>query len=151
MGGSVDASADKVPTQIGYNSYGEVENWGFHASDGDFILKEFYLYLDPYTTYEHDSRLSHEKAVKFYIDFMRCLYQHLEGFFSQSVSEWETRNVEYLFSIPTTWKDPRSTEDLKQWLTEAEFANRHNRRVSIPHTAAEAAAIYATTLPFEVI
>lgn len=146
-------TADKVPTQVAYDEHERLIAWGFHCN---FIVqeiqleREFKLYLDPDFPDSYEDRPSHANAVRYYKDYMRSLHGHLESYFRERVPDWEDRNVEFLFSIPTTWKSPRLTAKMENWLEEAGFANSHKRRVKVSQTEAEAAAVYVAKQDYKV-
>lgn len=138
--------SNKVATQVGYDVHERLSNWGFLCvADGNPITleKEFKLYIDPMFRDDNPTRPSHAEAMKYYRDYMTSLHTYIEQFFSQSIASWHQKNVEYLFSIPTTWKNPTITANLEATLTAAGFANGHNRRVTIYLTEAESAAVNA--------
>lgn len=76
---------------------------------------------------------------------MRNLHDYLEWILPKRVWNFTRRQVEYTFSIPTTWKDPRLSARLKDWLWDAGFVDTVNRRVVFSQTEAEAAAVHAAT------
>ena len=138
---------NKVITQVGYDEQNILVNWGFvSGADGALVTieKEFKLYIDSAFPANNDpTRPSHAEAIRFYTDYMSSLCRYVESFFESSVSSWRQRNVEYLFSIPTTWKNPTLTANLKTILAAAGFSNGYNRRLEIYLTEAEAAAVNA--------
>lgn len=138
--------SNKVITHVGYDEHERLCNWGFlSGADGKRITleKEFKLYIDPMFWDDNPHRPAHPEAMKFYKDYMTSLHNYIEQFFSQSIVSWHQKNVEYLFSIPTTWKNPNITANLEATLAAAGFANGHNRRVNIYLTEAESAAVNA--------
>jgi len=145
--------ASKVATQVAYDGNGRLQSWGFKC-DWDrvptSVEKEFKLYLDPMFPDTYPNRPSHEEAVTWYKDYMKFLYDYLDSLFLRTIPDWAQRNVEFLFSVPTTWTSPRLTEQLKSWLSAAGFSNIYNRRIKISQTEAEAAAVYAAKQSFKV-
>lgn len=135
---------NKFPSRVAYNGQDQIVDWGRCNSSKDIhsLEREFKLYLDASFSPEGSDNLSHRMAVKFYIDYMTKLNKHIDETLGQRFALWEKRNVEYRLSIPTTWKDPRLTNQLKVWLAEAGFINTPARRVIFSQSEAEAAAIY---------
>ena len=145
--------ASKVTTQVAYDGNGGFVSWGFKCNWDNVpttIEKEFKLYLDPVFPDTYPNRPSHDQAVKWYKDYMRSLHDYLDSFFQRSIPDWAQRNVEFLFSIPTTWTSPQLTAQLEAWLTAAGYSNGYNRRIKISQTEAEAAAVYAAKQSFRV-
>jgi len=136
---------NKYPSRVGYNDIDRPVDWGEcnNVRVPMRIAREFKLYLDPSFRDDFDGSPTHAEAVTYYQDYMKEIYRYIEDFFSRTVRNWHQRNVEYRFSIPTTWKSPRLTDQLKDWLAAAGFVNSHNRRVLVSQTEAEAAAVYA--------
>src|SRR5262249_15790077 len=98
----------------------------------------------------YPDRPSREEAIRYFEDFMRGIYTHIQEHFTATVSDWPTRKVEYLFSIPTTWKNPGLTDELKRWLKNPGFGTQSQHKVEIAQTEAEAAAVYAAKQHFKV-
>ncbi|RMJ28221.1 hypothetical protein PHISP_00924 [Aspergillus sp. HF37] len=63
--------------------------------------------------------------------------------FNASIPQFARRKVEFLFSVPATWKDVRMVEETRRLLEDAVNASSPNHRVFIGLTEAEAAAVYA--------
>lgn len=144
---------NKVATQVGYDGRGKLVNWGFlSGADGQEITleSEFKMYIDPALPDSNPTRPSHSEALKYYEDYMRSLHQYIETFFSSSFPGWQQRNVEFVFSIPTTWRSPGITATLQHTLAEVGFGNRSNRKLNIHLTEAEAAAANAAKQSFRV-
>lgn len=58
---------------------------------------------------------------------------------------FSSKKVEYVFSVPTTWKDPALIAAMEQLIKTAGFGqNAAKEKASIYLTEAEAAAVYAT-------
>ncbi|KAK5072461.1 hypothetical protein LTR64_005068 [Lithohypha guttulata] len=144
---------NKVTTAVGYDGNNVLVNWGFvTGADGTAVTpeREFKLYIDPSFPDDHPTRPSHAEAIQFYTDYMTSLRQYIEVFFANTMSDFHQRNVEYLFSIPTTWKNPMITANLGRILSLAGFSNGYNRRLEIYLTEAEAAAVNAAKQTFRV-
>jgi hypothetical protein len=75
---------------------------------------------------------------------MSFLYAHVDKFFRNTHPQWDSEKVEFLFSIPTTWKNPNQSAEIERLVNEAGFGGDASlRRVKIAQTEAEAAAVYA--------
>ncbi|PWY96746.1 hypothetical protein BO94DRAFT_453098 [Aspergillus sclerotioniger CBS 115572] len=140
--------ANKVPSQIRYVAGSEiVKSWGFLcenclANDGDNgdIKEYFKLNLDPDFFDSRPDSPSREEAVGWFRDYIRCVYEYTLSHFAVSFPRFSSRQVEFVFSIPTTWKDPRMVAQLKESIE----LQSPNHRAIIGLTEAEAAAVYAS-------
>lgn len=75
---------------------------------------------------------------------MGFVYAHVDKFFRNTHPQWDSEKVEFLFSIPTTWKNPSQSAEIERLINEAGFGGDLSlRRVKIAQTEAEAAAVYA--------
>lgn len=135
----------KHPSRVGRDRSGRAVDWGTCNSSREVAVqeKEFKLYLDRLFLDAADSGLSHSKAVKNYVYYMGELFRHINATLMTRIPRWQERKVEYRLSIPTTWKNPQFTAQLKSWLGEAGWTTTTNRRVIFSLTEAEAAAVYA--------
>lgn len=143
--------ANKVATQVSYDESDRLTAWGLQCGFEEIattIEREFKLYLDPGFRDAFAGLPEHHNAVRWYKDYMTSLHDHLDAFFSRTVPDWTQRDVEYLFSTPTTWTSPHLNPMLHSWLVEAGFVNYDNRRLRIAQTEAEAAAVYAAKSSF---
>lgn len=147
--------ADKVPTKVGYNEHDVLRCWGLqcalNTTEKLNIEEEFKLYLDPNWEDNYPGRPDHEQAVQYYKDYMRSLHDYLDKFFDRSFPNWSQKKVEYLFSIPTTWRSPQLIAQLKLWLDDAGFVDNENQRINVSLTEAEAAAVCATRQSYQVL
>lgn len=137
---------NKYPSRVGYNREGQAIDWGTCSLSREKLIpeKEFKLFLDPSFCEGPEDGLTHENAVKHYINYMTKLNGYINDILMQRLPRWNEREVEYRFSTPTTWKSPWLTNQLKKWLAEAGFINTSKRRVVFSQTEAEAAAVYVT-------
>lgn len=136
---------DKITTAVGYDANANLVNWGFlTGKDGKEVQFEdqFKLYIDPAFPDDQPNRPTHQQALRFYSDYMTSLYRYIESFFDGSMINFHERSVEFLFSIPTTWKNPTITANLERILSAAGFQG-HNKRLKVYLTEAEAAAVNA--------
>lgn len=120
-------------------------DWGTCKSARNVYVeeKEFKLFLNPLYPDAAQGGFEHDKAVKNYIYYMGELFRHINGILATRLPRWHERNVEYRLSIPTTWKNPQLTAQLRSWLGEAGWTSTTNRKVTFSRTEAEAAAVYA--------
>ncbi|OQE33069.1 hypothetical protein PENFLA_c001G07118 [Penicillium flavigenum] len=139
--------SNKVPTCIEYDiQSGSVKNWGFKCDqeDGNVDIKEFFkLHLAPQYYDDFPGSPSRQDAQRWFQDYIQCIYRHVISHFSATIPQFSSRKVEFLFSVPTTWKDVRMVEETRRLLERAINANTPNHRVSVGLTEAEAAAVYA--------
>jgi hypothetical protein len=65
-------------------------------------------------------------------------------------NRWEDANIEFIFSVPTTWKTVPTVERFRSIIQRAGFGNHPNHRADIGLTEAEAAAVH-TALKFPLL
>ncbi|KAI1611880.1 hypothetical protein EDD37DRAFT_651436 [Exophiala viscosa] len=135
---------NKTPSRLAYDrGTKHVRSWGLSVDivDPSIEIKEYFkLNLDP--EYGDFQELSHRDARRFYLDYMRCVHDHLAGFFEQRFAGWATMRVEWNFSVPTTWKHAGMIRDLLSMIRQAGFGTdgkQHTCEVTL--TEAEAAAV----------
>ncbi|KKK15548.1 hypothetical protein ARAM_004684 [Aspergillus rambellii] len=139
--------ANKVPSQLRYRSDSvSVKSWGFQceSDDGDGdqgdIKEYFKLNLDPAFKDHRLDGPTRKEAMQWFRDYIRCVYDYTVSYFARSFPRFGSRKVEFVFSIPTTWKDPRMVAELRELI---QF-DSPNHRATIGLTEAEAAAVYAS-------
>ena len=145
----INELANKVPTILQYMpDLSNVRGWGFLCDEdsGDPGLVElFKLHLDP--SFRQDPRPDRpttQQARQYYLDYLRNIHDHIAIVFSNAIPGWKTQKVDFIFSVPTTWKDPSMIAEIKQLLRRAGFENQgSDHRANIGLTEAEAAAVYA--------
>ncbi|KAJ5734832.1 hypothetical protein N7533_013235 [Penicillium manginii] len=139
--------ANKVPTCIQYEEgTDKVKNWGFgcdHEEDAADIQEFFKLHLAPNYRGNYPGEPSRQDAQRWFTDYIQCIYQHVVSHFNATIPQFSSRQVEFLFSVPTTWKDVRMVEETRALLKRAVSAETQAHHVSIGLTEAEAAAVYA--------
>ncbi|KAI9738416.1 MAG: hypothetical protein M1834_008919 [Cirrosporium novae-zelandiae] len=144
-------TVNKVPTAIAY--YGNSRNiktWGFLCEpiqdDEEFDIKElFKLHLDPQYRDEDAGHMSTKDARRAFEDYISCIHSHIEKFFDDRFSEWRYQVVEFIFSVPTTWKSAGMMNDLEDIIERAGFGGDGDmHRFNIGLTEAEAAAVYVS-------
>jgi hypothetical protein len=108
----------------------------------------FKLYLDP----QYDDPLgiapSIHQAQQWFRDHMQSLHTFLEKYFEETVPRFDLKRIEYVFSMPATWKDPALIAAMERLIIAAGygqtgFDQRIMERRGIHLTEAEAAAAYA--------
>ncbi|THW42135.1 hypothetical protein D6D21_06013 [Aureobasidium pullulans] len=148
---------NKVDTVLAYKPEGgKPVSWGFlvdHNRD-DLILQElFKLWLDPGYREEPDSQesgITIQEARASFVDYMRCLYEAILAHFDDNYPRWRTRQVEFLFSVPTTWETPITIANTEGLLREAGFGSEPGHVAKISLTEAEAAAVYVSKQSYQV-
>ncbi|KAI4241365.1 MAG: hypothetical protein LQ352_007465 [Teloschistes flavicans] len=151
--GKEDKTENKVPTSLIYHD-DKLQSWGFLCDDPDQPdhpdpkrKQYFKLWLDRNhlrTVYpESDAGVSHEDVQRWFTDFLKKLYKYIKEIFLNGpyAEQWKGR-VDFVFSVPTTWKSRNVVSTFKECIQKAGFKNRKNHTVSIGLTEAEAAAIY---------
>ncbi|KAL4982809.1 hypothetical protein BDW68DRAFT_194927 [Aspergillus falconensis] len=140
--------ANKVPTSLVYNQDEQtLKDWGFGCSTEDPTLeiKEFFkLHL---TQNESDKtglgmHITQQDARRWFQDYISCIYQYVVAHFRGSIPGFENMRVEFMFSVPTTWKDVRVIEEIRALVDKA-VRRTPNHWARITLTEAEAAAVYA--------
>ncbi|KAL4802510.1 hypothetical protein BDV18DRAFT_146855 [Aspergillus unguis] len=154
--------ANKVPTSILYNADGtEIREWGFGCEppasgtgqDGQAEeedtgeVKEFFKLHLAQQGDMHIDRLdmggvTQVEARKWFLDYIGCIYDHVLDHFTGSIPGFERMRVEFVFSVPTTWKDVRMVEEIRVLVNRVMDGNSNHWAV-IGLTEAEAAAVYA--------
>lgn len=154
-GKMINEIANKVPTLIEYSPNGrDVKTWGFlcDLENETADIKDFFkLHLEPTYKDERPDAPKLEDACRYFQDYLRCLHDHIEDYFSNSFPRWKTQKTAFIFSVPTTWKNPSMIADVENLIKGAGFgADGLDHRVEIGLTEAEAAAVYASKHRFEV-
>lgn len=139
------ALANKVPTAVAYDPRSIPDStWGFCCENEPtaHIEDMFKPWLDPDYRDNNPSAPTHQQASRWFADYMRHLHGYLQTFFSSSFPRWDTRRVEFLFSVPTTWRSPAMIARLERLIREAGFGQQENHSARISLTEAEAAAVW---------
>jgi hypothetical protein len=144
--GKPSQNINKVDTMVAYHAgQDQAVAWGFlvnkDLSDELVVQSLFKLFLDP--THDSQSRRKPDvrEARKWFVDYMRCLFHAVVQHFDDSYARWRTRRVEFLFSVPTTWKNPAMIAEIESLIKQAGFGSDRNHSVKISLTEAEAAAV----------
>jgi len=159
--GRSQANENKVPTILLYpKGHENPSAWGFkaesqshHTQDHSIVREWFKTLLDSeYLSRElqrrPDDQYSHEHVQQWFVDYFTFLYEHIKTKLVGEVPgmEWGLANVEFMFSVPTTWS-PGTVEQFKVILAQAGFGGPGNARhsVTISLTEPEASAVYTST------
>lgn len=143
---------NKVTTSVAYDRNGKPVSWGFLVNEEDpnlDVQQYFKLYLDPAHEDEFRNAPHLEDARRWYVDYLRCIYYAICEHFDKSYPRWRGKPIEFLFSVPTTWKNPGMIGELEGLIRHAGFGERPEQRVTISLTEAEAAAVYASKQQYE--
>jgi hypothetical protein len=142
--------ADKVDSRIAYNSTGQIISWGFMADTCELgenhqCEELFKLYLDPDFNDPNKGAPSVHEARKWFTDYLSCLRQSIDRHLRDTIPRYDSKHVEFLFSVPTTWKNPAMIAEIRDLIHKAGFGGNHSRHtVDVTLTEAEAAAVYAS-------
>lgn len=136
-----------MPTCIEYEEGSNiVKSWGFKCDQENkgLNIKEFFkLHLAAQYHDDYPGSPSRWDAQRWFRDYIQCIYHHVVSHFATTVPDFAAREVEFLFSVPTTWKDVRMVEETRRLLERSIDFRNQRHHVSIGLTEAEAAAVYA--------
>ena len=154
-GKMINELANKVPTMLQYNEgTGAVKSWGFlcDLDDEDVdTLACFKLHLDPAYRDLRPEAPKLAQARQWYQDYLRCIHDHIAEIFDNSFPCWRKQRTEFVFSVPTTWKNPGMIAQTQMLIQRAGYgSDGADHQASIGLTEAEAAAVYASKQQFEV-
>ncbi|KAL4870409.1 hypothetical protein BDV12DRAFT_207712 [Aspergillus spectabilis] len=140
--------ANKVPTSLVYGPDGKtLKDWGFgcDTEDNTSEIKEFFkLHLAPHNESDGTgASITKQEARHWFQDYIYCIYKHVVKHFDDSIPGFEKMRVEFIFSVPTTWKDVRMIEEIRRLIDKAIQKGAPNHWACIGLTEAEAAAVYA--------
>lgn len=120
-----------------------VKEWGFgcdSADDGADIKEFFKLHLAVQS--ESDGLgISKHEARRWFKDYIASIYSHVVTHFGNTIPGFDRMRVEFIFSVPTTWKDVRMIEEIRALINAAIGGPYHWACIGL--TEAEAAAVYA--------
>jgi len=132
---------------------GKLISWGFGCDLQDpnlDVFEHFKLYLDP--DYRDDyADISSEDAQRYFYDFLFMVHDHVARHFQIRIPNWRKINVEWVFSVPTTWRDAGFIHSLENLIKSAGFGADgplHSCRITL--TEAEAAGISVASQYLEV-
>lgn len=136
---------NKVETSVAYNRRtGAPETWGFlidHESHDLEVQDLFKLYLDYSHQDEFRGRATVEVARGWFKDYLCFLYSAIARTFDDILPRWRSKSVEFVFSVPTTWKDPGMVAEIEGIIRAAGFCEQSNFRARVTLTEAEAVAV----------
>ncbi|KAI9704654.1 MAG: hypothetical protein M1820_005402 [Bogoriella megaspora] len=161
--GRAQACENKVPTVLVYpHGSSKASSWGFlseskieqnpeHGSTKEW----FKTLLDPEILQQQrernllDSPTSLEQVEAWFRDYLTFLYDHIKFKLSSELASltWEDAVIEFIFSVPTTWKPHPTVEGFRSLIGQAGFGGPlgSNHSVTIGLTEAEAAAVHTST------
>ncbi|CAN9345166.1 unnamed protein product [Alternaria alternata] len=162
--GRTQANENKVPTLLVYpQDSATPSSWGFlaetaqEASGAGYESREWFKIMLDEDLLEQMRRKSSEpnkvphihEVEKWYTDYFRYLYRTIEARLrGELASRWEDANIEFIFSVPTTWKPIPTVERFRKTISAAGFGSCANHTASIGLTEAEAAAVHtARSMP----
>ena len=154
-GKMISEIVNKVATQVSYDpNTKSLNGWGFlcdHSFGKSDVKEWFKLELDPEHNSSNPERNDIHEVRQWFRDYMRCLHAFLVDTLSNAFPRFKSQKVEFLFSVPTTWKSPHMIIEVRRLLTEAGFGqDGDNHSVDIPLTESEAAAVYAAKQRYNV-
>ncbi|KAH8678627.1 hypothetical protein BGZ60DRAFT_555189 [Tricladium varicosporioides] len=153
--GRANAVENKVPTVLVYpKGSTEASSWGFLAEKPTEQMSEDKDCKEWFKTYLDESRLqaaqrgncpfsSIQEIERLYCDFFKFLYQTIQQKLQGEIaSRWEDARIEFIFSVPTTWKPVPTVERFRSTIERAGFGRFPNHEATIGLTEAEAAAVH---------
>jgi hypothetical protein len=157
----MQANENKVPTVVVYpNTSTEPSSWGFlsetiaESTAQDKEYKEWFkTCLDPAKLLQKQQEdpdgapRSLIEVEKWYEDYLKKMYEYLAFKLGSELSgtDWATANIEFIFSVPTTWPVIPTVENFRRIVERSGFGTYPGHSVSIGLTEAEAAAVHVST------
>ena len=146
----------KAPTLVGYahGNYTTPKACGFEVDieDESLDVREFFkLDLDPRFGHGLPDRYPMHEVNKWFQDYMAFVYRSLTNALSNEQPRWKACKIDFMFSVPTTWKNPAMIVQIEQLVRQAGFGkDGEYHKVEITLTEAEAAAVYAAKHQYQV-
>lgn len=144
---------NKVDTVVSYDVESRaLASWGFLCSYQDDRYEQnelFKLYLDRNYNDPTGSGPTLDEARTWFRDYLSCLRKYILQHLEQSMTRVASKRIEYLFSIPTTWRDPGQLASIETLIRQAGYGQLNKERASIYLTEAEAAAVYTARQSME--
>ncbi|KAI1393154.1 uncharacterized protein F4822DRAFT_383686 [Hypoxylon trugodes] len=154
--GSSTKNEQKVPTCLIYNEGDGLSSWGYLCEDDEPLERKkhefFKIFLDEQTL--NDARrqgidrapASVRDAQKLISDYMREVYAHVKSTVELHTGighvGWQELAVEFIFSVPTTWKSQEIINAFKECIKNAGFGVEGQRHIAtVELTESEAAAV----------
>lgn len=155
------ANEDKVPTVLTYpRGSKQPSSWGFGSEnqtekdDEEKDYREWFkTYLDPGELQRAQSQdpenapRSQEDVDKWYEDYLRLLYQHVEHKLGSELPNhkpWACAKVEFIFSLPTTWQPYPTVEKFRTIIERAGYGQHPTHSIDLGLTEPEAAAVHTS-------
>lgn len=158
----------KVHTCLVYGKDEKLSSWGFLCEDDDepdLQRKEFFkIFLDKMNLLEAQVKglqgapASVEQAQKLVADYLREVYTHVKSTIEHQTgvgpyTGWSDLAVEFIFSVPTTWRNLEVINTFKAAVRQAGFGTESPKHTStVELTESEAAAVAtlkSTAINFE--
>ena len=161
--GRAQACENKVPTILVYpHGSSKASSWGFLAEskteqNPDYgVPREWFKTLLDSDFFEKErSRIpqavpnSYSEVEDWCRDYLGFLYEHIKLKLSSELANvsWEDAEIEFIFSVPTTWKPHPTVENFRSLIGQAGFRGPLNSKhsITIGLTEAEAAAVHTST------
>jgi molecular chaperone DnaK (HSP70) len=139
---------DKVPTILAYDPNGSrLLSWGAQVqldARDQKLARLFKLCLHPSHVPPTDTAPTCQEAMIYFEHYLTRLYHHLMQVFQSDFPHWNDKYVEFIFSTPTTWTDPRQINIIQEAIRSAGWGSQHKHDLRMGATEAEAAAMHAS-------
>ncbi|KAJ8109602.1 hypothetical protein OPT61_g7339 [Boeremia exigua] len=162
--GRTQANENKVPTLLVYPENSSTpSSWGFLAETAQEVSgaghqsrEWFKIMLDENLLEQMRKKANHPSEVpqiheveKWFTDYFQYLYRTIEARLrGELASTWQDANIEYIFSVPTTWRPLPTVEKFRKITSAAGFGSCPRHKANIGLTEAEAAAVHtARSMP----
>lgn len=139
----------KVPTVLHYPPMGGPVEWGFPCQFTDGKHEWFKRYLDPEHLEECRRQVPDndlptiDEVRKWYRDYMTCLFTYISRFLQDIMGDWHNLRVEFIFSLPTTFRSQEISTTLRGLLRQAGFGQGQYHTLDFGLTEPQAAAVDA--------
>ncbi|KAF3063543.1 putative hsp70 family chaperone protein [Daldinia childiae] len=154
--GTSTKNEQKVHTCLVYNDDESLSSWGYLCEDDDMIDKKrrefFKIFLDQRTLEDAHRRNVGQvpksvcDAQRLVSDYLRQVYSHVKSTVELHTGighvGWQELVVEFIFSVPTTWRSQEIINSFKKCIKDAGFGiegRYHTAKVEL--TESEAAAV----------
>lgn len=147
--------ANKVPSKVAYTTAtNELQSWGLYCNQEDnrtIVQELFKLNLDPEYHDPYEYAPTTEQARNWYFDYLRYVHDHIVQHFLCRVPQWTSAPIEFVFSVPTTWRNPKMVADIEMIIRSAGFGRDgplHSACVTLNEAEAAAVAVARQHLAF---
>lgn len=151
-----------MPTKLSYsrNGVGQSElRWGFLCDNDDDYhettepREHFKIFLDQNSLDGarkggvRNMPESVDEAKDLVTDYLRQISEHVKLCIESVTGSWQYKNVEFVFSLPTTWNSMDTTNRFNEAISAAGFTagNPEKHSAKLELTEAEAAAVFFAT------